>query len=278
MKILLSGAQGMLGQAMTSALAGHSNIIQYSRAEFDLTCPDQMDRVIRNEQPDYIINCAAYTAVDLAEKEEGKAIAINGTGVEKLAQICNQYSVTLIHFSTDYVFNGAAQHPYPVDAPVDPINAYGNSKLIGENAISRAGGKFYVFRISWLYAPHGKNFFRWVAESEQSELNIVDSQTGSPTSALSVADFVKHLVSSDPEQYGIYHFTNKGEWTWYAFAKAINNKLQLGKEINAVSEFKTAAKRPAYSVMDTTRTIQAFNYTIKTIDQALDEVVSHYKN
>ena len=277
MKILITGAQGMLGQAMIQVFTDHE-VVALSRNDFDLTCPHEMNRAVRNLRPDYVINCAAYTAVDLAEKEEDKAIAINGTGVEKLAQICNQYNATLIHFSTDYVFNGSASQPYPDDAPVDPINAYGYSKLIGENAVSRIGGKFYVFRISWLYAPHGKNFFRWVAESEQSELSIIDTQTGSPTSALSVADFVQHLVSNDPEHYGIYHFTNQGEWTWYAFAKAINNKLHLNKKISAVSEFKTAAKRPEYSVMDTSRTSQVFNYTIKTIDEALKEVVSHYKN
>ncbi len=277
MKILITGAQGMLGQAMTQVFSDHE-VLALSREDFDLTCPHKMDRTVRNLQPDYVINCAAYTAVDLAEKEKSTALTINGTGVEKLAQICNQYNATLIHFSTDYVFNGSASQPYPDDASVDPINAYGHSKLIGERVVSRIGVKFYVFRISWLYAPHGKNFFRWVAESEQSELNIVDTQTGSPTSALSVADFVKHLVSNDPEKYGIYHFTNTGEWTWYAFAKAINDKLELYKKINAVSKFKTAAKRPGYSVMDTSRTSQTFNYTIKTIDEALNEVVRHYKN
>ncbi|ARN78518.1 dTDP-4-dehydrorhamnose reductase [Nonlabens spongiae] len=277
MKILITGAQGMLGQAIGQALTDHE-VVAVSKKDFDLTCPHEMDRTLRNLRPDYVINCAAYTAVDLAEKEKEKSIAVNGSGVEKLAQICNQYNSTLIHFSTDYVFNGSAIQPYTTDATVDPINAYGYSKLIGEKAITRISGKFYVFRISWLYAPHGKNFFRWVAESEQSELSIVDTQTGSPTSALSVADFVRHLVSNDPEHYGIYHFTNTGEWTWYAFAKAINEKLNLNKRISAVSEFKTAAKRPEYSVMDTSRTSQVFNYTIRTIDEALDKVVSHYKN
>ncbi|MDP5077815.1 MAG: dTDP-4-dehydrorhamnose reductase, partial [Nonlabens sp.] len=229
-------------------------------------------------KPDYIINCAAYTAVDSAESNKERAYAINATAVEKLAQIANQFGATLIHFSTDYVFDGNATTPYRVNYPTAPINVYGASKLAGEEAIRRTGSAHYIFRVSWLFAPHGKNFFRWVAETDMEELNIVDSQTGSPTSALDVAAFIKHLIKNDPAVYGTYHFTNTGSCTWFAFAKAINDKLSLNKKINPVASFKTAASRPTYSVMDCSETEKTFDYKIPSIEDGLEHVIKSYKS
>jgi dTDP-4-dehydrorhamnose reductase len=276
MKILITGGNGMLGTALSEQLKDH-DVYSYSSREFDITCPFQMDEKIKSLRPDYIINSAAYTAVDLAETEQEKAYIINALAVEKLAQVARQYGATLIHFSTDYVFDGNASTPYLPSHPVAPVNAYGASKLAGEKAITQVHGKHYIFRISWLYAPHAKNFFRWVVESEQQELSIVNTQTGSPTSALDVADFIKHLIQNDPCNYGVYHFTNQGEMTWHAFAKAINEKLDLGKTINPVAEFKTAAKRPAYSVMDCEKTERVFDYQIPTIEEGLEEVARQYR-
>ena len=275
MKVIITGASGMLGTAVKNSLRV-DEVHAFSSKDFDITCSHQMDEIVKRLRPDYIINCAAYTAVDLAETEREKAFLINATAVEKLAQVASQYGSTLIHFSTDYVFNGKATSPYLPAQEVDPINSYGASKLAGEQAISRVGGNYYIFRISWLYAPHGKNFFRWVAESEHKDLKIVDSQTGSPTSALDIADFIEHLVCNDPKDYGIYHLTNKGAWTWYDFAQVINEKLQLDKQISPVANFKTAAKRPAYSVMDTTGTEDTFNYRINSIEEGLDRVLARY--
>lgn len=276
-KILITGATGMLGTAITAALKDY-NLFLFSSKELDITCSFQLDQKVKNIQPDYIINCAAYTAVDLAETEKEKAFKINALAVQKMAQIANQYDATLIHFSTDYVFNGETTAPYKPNQETDSINVYGASKLAGEKAITQIDGKHYIFRISWLYAPHGKNFFRWVAETDMKELNIVDSQTGSPTSAIDVATFIKQVIENDPATYGVYHFTNQGEMTWYAFAKAINQKLGLSKTIQAVAEFKTAAKRPSYSVMDGQKTEQVFNYVIPSISDGLDRVVARYKS
>jgi dTDP-4-dehydrorhamnose reductase len=276
MKVLITGAGGMLGSAVKNSLSV-DEVHAFSSKELDITCSYKMDEIVKRLRPDYIINCAAYTAVDLAETEQEKAYLINAVAVEKLAQIAKQYKSTLIHFSTDYVFNGNSHSPYLPTHQVDPINVYGASKLAGEQAIKRIGGKHYIFRISWLYAPHGKNFFKWVAESEQKNLKIVDSQTGSPTSALDVASFIKHLIENDPKNCGIYHFTNKGSWTWYAFAKAINEKLQLNKNIVAVTSFETAAIRPTFSVMDTSLTEDVFDYKINTIETGLDRIFEIYK-
>ncbi|PPK96700.1 dTDP-4-dehydrorhamnose reductase [Nonlabens xylanidelens] len=274
-KIIITGATGMLGTAITNALQGH-DLYGYSSKELDITCSFKLDQIVKSIKPDYIINCAAYTAVDLAETDQEKALKINALAVQKMAQVANQYQATLIHFSTDYVFNGTATQPYLPLQETDPINVYGASKLAGEKSIAQVNGRHYIFRISWLYAPHGKNFFKWVAGTDMNELKIVDSQTGSPTSALDVSSFIKHLVKNDPETYGVYHFTNQGAMTWFEFAIAINKKLNLDKIIHPVATFKTAAKRPTYSVMDGSDTIQVFNYQIPTVEEGLDEVVRIY--
>lgn len=274
-KIIITGATGMLGTAITNALQGH-DLYGYSSKELDITCSFKLDQIVKSIKPDYIINCAAYTAVDLAETDQEKAFKINALAVQKMAQVANQYQATLIHFSTDYVFNGTATQPYLPLQETDPINVYGASKLAGEKSIAQFNGRHYIFRISWLYAPHGKNFFKWVAGTDMNELKIVDSQTGSPTSALDVSSFIKHLVENDPETYGVYHFTNQGAMTWFEFAIAINKKLNLDKIIHPVATFKTAAMRPTYSVMDGSDTIQVFNYEIPTVEEGLDEVVRIY--
>lgn len=277
MKILITGANGMLGTAIKAALQ-EQELFCFSSKELDISCSFQLDQKVKNIRPDYIINCAAYTAVDLAETEEEKAFKINALAVQKMAQISKQYKATFIHFSTDYVFKGDAATPYVIDQETDPINVYGASKLAGEKAIAQIDGKHYIFRISWLYAPHGKNFFKWVAGTEMKELNIVDSQTGSPTSAPDVAAFIHHVLKNDPKAYGAYHFTNQGAWTWFDFAQAINNKLDLGKKITPVADFKTAAKRPAYSVMDCHRTEEVFGYKIPTVEEGLDGVVAVHQH
>jgi dTDP-4-dehydrorhamnose reductase len=277
LKILITGANGMLGTAVKAVLQDQE-LFCFSSKDLDITCSFQLDQKIKHLRPDYIINCAAYTAVDLAENEQDKAYKINALAIQKMAQIAKQYNATLIHFSTDYVFNGTATTAYLPSQETDPINVYGASKLAGEKAITQIGCNHYIFRISWLYAAHGKNFFKWVAGTDMKELSIVDSQTGSPTSALDLADFIKHLIQNDPKNYGIYHFTNQGAMTWFDFATAINKKLELGKKIHPVAEFKTAAKRPAYSVMDCSSLQNIFDYTIPSIEEGLDRVLGQYNS
>jgi dTDP-4-dehydrorhamnose reductase len=276
-KVVLIGADGMLGQAIQPVLKD-LDLFSFTIDTLDITCAAKVHRTIIEINPDYIINCAAYTAVDLAESESGKAFTINATAVQLLASVANFTDATLIHFSTDYVFDGKAKMPYQNTDKTRPINVYGRSKLVGEQAIATLCEKFYIFRISWLYAAHGKNFFRWVAESDQQHLKIVDTQIGSPTSAHDVAHFIKHVLGSDPEKYGLYHFVNQGEMSWFAFAKAINEKLSLGKKITAIQDFPTAAERPAYSVMDCTETIETFNFEIPTVGMGLNEVIRRYEH
>jgi dTDP-4-dehydrorhamnose reductase len=274
---MILGASGMLGVCITEVLKDHDTLTFTSKT-LDITCTHAFHERVAMFRPDYIINCAAYTAVDLAESDAAKAYTINASAVEKMAQVAAHFKATLIHFSTDYVFDGNATSPYAVNYPTAPVNTYGASKLAGEDAIRAVNSAYYIFRVSWLYAPHGKNFFRWVAETAMQDLNIVDSQTGSPTSALDVATFIKHLVENNPVAYGTYHFTNTGSCTWFAFAKAINEKLGLNKKINPVASFKTAAVRPAYSVMDTSLAQKTFSHHIQSWQDALDDVIIQFKS
>lgn len=264
----------MLGTSITSRLEANQMVTSCSSNELDLNCSRSVDAIIARKRPDYVINCAAYTAVDLAEQETTKAYQLNATAVQHLAQVCNQYRATLIHFSTDYVFSGMEQSPYQPDHQTNPVNVYGASKLAGEKAISRLAGAFYIFRTSWLYAPYGKNFYKWVAGTDAIELKIVDTQRGAPTSCLDLADFINHLIKNDPRKYGTYHLTNKGEMTWYDFAVSINQKQSLDKKIIPVAKFDTAASRPNYSVMDLTLTEEVFQYSLPTVDEGLDGVVT----
>jgi dTDP-4-dehydrorhamnose reductase len=276
-KVLLVGAAGMLGRSIQATLQG-VDLLCLDREQLDITCYGRMRSRVFDFKPDYIINCAAYTAVDQAQSEPVVAYRINSDAVRNIAQIAAQVNATLIHFSTDYVFDGNSSTPYKSTDATQPINVYGASKLQGEQAIQASMDSYYIFRISWLYAAHGRNFFRWVMENTQDSLNIVDNQIGAPTSATDLARCINHLVHQDPREFGIYHFCNKGSMSWYAFAKAISQKASLDKTINPTDQFPTAARRPKYSLLDTTLTEEVFDFKIKSIDAALDEVMQLYQS
>lgn len=273
---MIIGAGGMLGISMSEAFKGY-NLITLNREELDITCYSKVRQTLFKYAPDYIINCAAYTAVDKAEEEPELAFKINSSAVGMLAHVVKQVNATLIHFSTDYVFDGKATSPYKPEDPVNPINVYGASKWAGEQLIRASGVKHYIFRISWLYAPHGKNFYRWVLDNDLEEMQVVDTQVGCPTSALDVADFIAHVIEKDPFNYGTYHFCNEGSMTWYDFATAIVKQAGLLKKIVAVSEFPAVAKRPEYSVMNNSNTSMAMFYDIPGINEALKNVQFNMK-
>ncbi|KQC34477.1 dTDP-4-dehydrorhamnose reductase [Nonlabens sp. YIK11] len=261
---------------MVHGLTG-CDLVAFNRSELDITCYSTVRQKLYQYKPDYIINCAAYTAVDQAEVEPETAYKINASAVGMLASMAKQIDATLIHFSTDYVFNGSSKTPYKPDDPVNPINTYGRSKWLGERAIVSSGVKHYILRTSWLYAPHGKNFFRWVMENDQEEMKVVDTQVGCPTSAIDVADFIRHLINTDPERYGTYYFCNKGSMTWYAFAKAISEKAGLQKKISRVKTFPSLAERPEYSVLDCSNILSVFDYQISIQEGAMNKVLDAYR-
>lgn len=258
--ILLIGATGMLGKAWRRTLqspAGTSAIEHDcpSHHELDLANPSTLDPWVTDRYRT-VINCAAYTDVDGAETDLDQAMRINGDAVGHLAQCCAKTGAKLVHYSTDYVFNGQSDIPYRTDQPRNPINAYGHSKAAGEQAIEAAGCRSLIIRTSWLYAPWGKNFVKTMLQLTQArdEIRVVNDQRGRPTDVVKLAQNTAALLGHDAS--GIFHVTDGGECTWYDFTgeivKLAGNQCRVGPCTS--DEFPRPAPRPAYSVLDLTST------------------------
>lgn len=253
MKAFLIAPGGMLGRAWEDLLKAES--IDYAvgrRPRFDLTRPESIDL----QGATVVINCAAYTDVDGAEKDESGANAVNGTGVRTLADLCAETGARLVHYSTDYVFPGQASAPYPCDAPRDPLNAYGRSKALGEEAIEDSGCAHLIVRTSWLYAPWGKNFvltMRNLGRSRET-LSVVDDQRGRPTSCRHLARTTLAMLRHGAS--GTHHITDGGECTWYELASHVVAQTNPNCTVGPCSSdaFPRPAPRPAYSVLDLSRT------------------------
>jgi dTDP-4-dehydrorhamnose reductase len=254
---MILGAGGMLGTSIAAAFK-ESNPICLGRNDLDITCFSKVRQQLYKHKPDYLINCAAYTAVDQAEEEPEKAFRINYRAVELLSQIAREVNAVFIHFSTDYVFDGTSNSPYKPEDKVNPLNVYGRSKWLGEEAIRRSGVDHYIFRISWLYAPYGKNFYTWVLDNKASELSIVETQVGCPTSVEDVTALLNQVLLKDVQNFGTYHFTGGKAMSWFAFAKAIVKEHKLQKNIVPLKEYPSKAKRPSYSVIDDSKTRDTF--------------------
>ena len=258
--ILLIGATGMLGRAWQRVLqspAGTSAIPHDCppRQELDLADLSTLDRCV-TDRYHTVINCSAYTDVDGAETDSDLATRINGDAVGALAQRCAKTGAKLVHYSTDYVFNGQSDTPYRTDQQRDPINAYGRSKAAGEQAIEAAKGQHLIIRTSWLYAPWGNNFVKTMLQLTQTrdQIRVVNDQRGRPTDVTQLAANTAALLEHDAN--GIFHVTDGGECTWYDFAceivKLSGNPCQV--DPCASDEFPRPAPRPAYSVLDLTQT------------------------
>lgn len=252
MKTLVIGHGGMLGRAWSARLdADGQDWLGMDYPEFDLSSnfelPSGFDRVVC---------CAAYTDVDGAEENEAQATRINGDGIERLAAGCARQGILLVHYGTDYVFSGDADTPYATDTPLQPLNAYGRSKAAGERALAASDARFLHIRTSWLYAPWANNFVRTMAKltKERDSLTVVDDQRGRPTSAEQLVDTSLRLIDAGAE--GIFHASDGGECTWHGFASFINEHLGHGCAIApcTTDAFPRPAKRPAYSVLDLSKT------------------------
>ncbi len=253
--MLLIAPTAMLGRAWLEVLDARGLAYQtVGRPRLDLSHPQTIDEHIP-EGTDVVINCAAWTDVDGAEMHEPQATAVNGTGVGHLARRCREVGATLVHFSTDYVFNGNASEPYPTDHPRDPLNAYGRSKAVGERLIEESGCDFMIVRTSWLYAPWGKNFVLTMADltAEKETLRVVADQRGRPTSCTELARNTLRLL--DAGARGVYHLTDAGETTWHGLTQAINDHLRHACDVQpcTTADFPRPAKRPAYSVLSLNR-------------------------
>lgn len=257
--VLILGARGMLGTAWTRLLTNLGRpFITPGRDVMDLTRPETTSALAELE-PSAVINCAGYTRVDDAEREHDLALQINAIGPGLLAAACGALDIPMVHYSTDYIFDGKATSPYAPDAPTGPLNVYGRTKLQGEHLIAATGAKCLIIRTSWLYAPWGNNFVRTIAAKsrENPSLRVVHDQRGRPTSAEHLADASFRLLRQ--HRTGIMHVCDEGECTWFEFAREI---IRLSGalcpvEPCATSDFPRPATRPAYSVLCLDQTREA---------------------
>lgn len=290
MRLLITGAAGQLGKAFASELKANKNIqySAFSRGDLDVTCAEKAQAVISRERPDFVINTAAYTQVDLAETEKETAYLVNETGAANLAEACVKLDIPLIHLSTDYVFDGKTKAPWREDDATAPLGIYGASKLAGEKAIAQIHRKHLIFRSSWIFSEFGHNFVKTMLHvgSMREKLKVVDDQIGKPTSA---REIVRQIIATLPKaenHWGIYNLAQPQAVSWYDFAQAIfeqarsldnnywDNHLQVS-DVQPIrgSEYPTHAQRPANSELDTTKIESTFGLTIKPWRESLNETL-----
>lgn len=273
--ILLLGSTGQVGHELHQPLSTLGTVVAPDRDEVDLTDPDMIRRAVHDVAPDIVLNAAAYTAVDEAEGEPDRAAAVNARAPGVLAEATAQLDSWMVHYSTDYVFDGTKTTPYEeTDAP-NPVNVYGRTKWKGERAVREVGGRHLILRTSWVYSDRRSNFLRSMLRlaDEHDELTVVDDQIGTPTEAGWIAGatttILRHVLgASDSGDYtGLYHLAAEGQTSWYGFAQAIF--AQFGPDDVSVvpistDEYPTDAPRPAYTVLDTERVRRVFDLEIPT--------------
>ncbi|WP_313087324.1 dTDP-4-dehydrorhamnose reductase [Pseudomonas sp.] len=265
MKILITGSTGQLSSALQGTLAGEGKVLALGHRLMDLAEPAQVRQQVRLLRPDLIINAAAYTAVDQAERERDRAFAINATAPGVLAEEAAALGAPLIHYSTDYVFDGRKSGPYTEDDRPAPLSVYGASKLAGEQAIQAVGGEHLILRTSWVYSLQGRNFLLTMQRllQERDALSVVSDEIGAPTWAGTLAavtaDLVRNWRNGNGWPGGLYHLTATGETSWYGFACAIAEHLQRQGRLRAritpiaTADYPTAAQRPLNSLLDCSR-------------------------
>lgn len=259
-RAVILGAGGMLGRVWrdrldAGAVLGVRRARLYDRSGCDVTSLGDLERAI-TPGVRLVVNCAAWTDVDGAERDEDAATRLNGIAVGMIAARCRDVGAVMVHYSTDYVFNGEASTPYATDHPIEPVNAYGRSKAAGERLLRESGAAYLLLRTSWLYAANGKNFVRTIARlcAEKPTLRVVDDQVGRPTSCDSLVGITAGLIAKGAR--GVYHACDGGECSWFGFARAIAERVNPACVVEpcATSEFPRPARRPAYSVLDLAET------------------------
>jgi dTDP-4-dehydrorhamnose reductase len=273
LKILLTGGTGQVGWELQRCLTGVGEVFAPDRAALDLGRPDRVAPLVRSIGPDLIVNAAAYTAVDRAEGEAQACFAVNAGSVAVLAQEAARLGALLVHYSTDYVFDGAKRSAYLETDPTGPINAYGRSKLAGEQEIARSGCRNLILRTGWVYAMRGRNFALTMLRlaRERPQLRIVNDQVGAPTWARDIALATLAALDRSTPIEGLYHVTAAGATNWFQFAARILKLAGLTTPLIpiATSDYPTAAARPAYSVLDSTRFESATGVRIGIWDERL---------
>ena len=279
--ILVTGANGQLGMEFGSISEHYPayNFILVTKDQLPINDEIAVSDFFSKNNVAYCINCAAYTAVDKAETEKTIAFDINGHAVGSLAAICKKHDTRLIHFSTDYVFNGESSVPYMETDTTDPVNAYGASKLLGEQEAQKHNPDVIIIRTSWVYSHFGKNFVKTMLRlmNEKENISVVNDQFGCPTYANDLARTVMEMISKfENPSPGIYNFCNKGAISWYEFALAIKEISGSACKVNPIntSQYPTPAKRPQYSVLDTGKISKAFEIKIPTWKYSLETCIS----
>lgn len=283
--ILVTGANGQLGKELKQIASSFSHPIAIgyefvflSREDLPIHHFEMVRHYFKTYQPDYLINCAAYTAVDRAEQEKELAFQVNGEAVGVLAAVCKENNCQFIHISTDYVFDGTATTPYKEIFPPHPISVYGASKLEGEKQAQQLNPDSIIIRTSWVYSEFGKNFVRTMLKlmQEKETINVVNDQLGSPTYAGDLAETILQIIANCQSSIvnwlpGIYNFSNKGIISWYDFAVAIKELIGSDCKINPIptSQYPTAAKRPTYSVLDSSKIQEVFGIQLKNWRESL---------
>ena len=277
MVVLVTGANGQLGQAIQFVAANYPNIhfVFCSSSDLDITNKENCEFIFNKEKPDFCINAAAYTAVDKAESDPEQAHLINCIGAKNLAEICKEFNAKLIHVSTDFVFDGSKNAPYNETDLTNPKGVYGQTKLEGEIAIQEVFEAYFIIRTSWVYSQFGNNFMKTMLRlaSERTSLSVVNDQIGSPTNAVDLANAILKIVESKTNnQFGIYNFSNEGQCSWFNFAKKIFEINQVKIEVRPIptTQFPTPAERPKYSVLDKTKIKTTFGIDIKPWEQSLE--------
>ncbi len=255
-KILVTGANGQLGKTLNDLYQNNSDNLDFhfvTKTELDISNKEALNNYFKNNSFDYCINCAAYTNVEQAEESIAETFKINEEAVGYLAECCKESNTKLVHISTDYVFDGKKETPYLETDLTNPLNEYGRSKLAGEHRIQEVFKQFFVIRTSWLYSKYPKNFVTTIASKIQddSDLTITRSQKGTPTSCVELSKFIYFLIQTESKDFGIYHFSAKGDATWYNFALKIADHFKEydKSKIVPTDAFKSKAVRPTYSVM-----------------------------
>lgn len=294
MSILLFGGNGQLGQELLRALAPLGEVVVTTRSGMlpdgracetaDFAQPDSLAAVLERVQPSIVVNAAAYTAVDRAEQEIDAAFAVNAQAPGVIARWCAANGVPLVHYSTDYVFDGQATAPYGEDAPTAPLGVYGTSKRDGEDAVRAAEGRHLIFRTAWVYAAHGTNFLRTMLRvgAERDQLRVVADQVGTPTPAALIADVTARALQHPGRLSGTWHLTASGQTSWHGFAEAIfaealaTGVLPKAPIVEAIpaSAYPTPARRPAWSVLDNHKLQRDFGIMLPAWQDGLRRVMA----
>ncbi len=289
MKIMLFGANGQVGRELCRSLASLGEVVATTRSGMledgtscetaDFDAPQSLPALIQRIAPDVVVNAAAYTAVDRAESDREAAFRANAEAPQRIAEACAARDALLVHYSTDYVFDGTATQPYREDDATTPLGVYGESKLAGEQAIQASGARHLIFRTAWVYAAHGKNFMRTMLRlaAERDELRVVADQIGTPTPAALIADVTAMALARPFDRSGVWHLTAVGETTWHGFAEAIFVAAHARGLISRVprvvpittADYPTPAKRPGYSVLDTSGLRSDFGVDLPDWSQGL---------